>query len=285
MNLPGPLALVTGSAAGFGLLTSVELAQAGFNVFATMRDPARREKLDAAAKAVMVQDRIHVERLDVTDQSSVDECAAKVHERGPLSVLVNNAGYGLGGFAEDVSLDELRAQFETNFFGLVRTTKAFMPRMREARAGTIVNVSSVAGTIGQPGLSSYHASKWAVEGWSESIRHELALFGVRVVLVQPGAFRTDIFERNRRLAKRCDDATSPYFALTQKMAKYVDQEVQTMADPRAVAELIVSIAREENPALRYPIGRDARLAIIAKRFLPARLFLWVVKKRMEQALR
>ncbi|MEZ0228909.1 MAG: SDR family oxidoreductase [Planctomycetota bacterium] len=286
MNLPGPLALVTGSAAGFGLLTSIELAQAGWNVFATMRDPARRDKIDAAAKAALVQDRIHVERLDVTDQASVDACARKVHEHGPLSVLVNNAGYGLGGFVEDVTLDELRAQFETNFFGLVRVTKAFLPKMRESRGGTIVNVSSVAGTIGGPGLSSYHSSKWAVEGWSESLRHELALFGVRVVLVEPGAFKTDIFERNRRVAARCSDPSSPYFAMTQKLTKYVDDEVvKSAADPLDVAQLIVSIARAENPLLRYPIGLDARVTILLKKLLPQRVFLWAVSKTVAAKLR
>lgn len=282
MILPGPLALVTGSAAGFGLLTSVELAKAGWNVFATMRDPARREKLDAAARSALVSDRIQVERLDVTDQASIDACAARVHERGPLSVLVNNAGYGLGGFAEDVTLDELKAQFETNFFGLVRTTKAFLPRMREVGAGTIVNLSSISGVVGSPALSSYHASKWAVEGWSESLRHEVARFGVRVVLVEPGAYRTDIFERSRRMAARSADPSSPYFGLTKKMTAYFEGDVIANAsDPVTVAKLIVEVARSAGPSLRYPVGFDARLTILMRKLLPANLFLWLVAKKLD----
>jgi NAD(P)-dependent dehydrogenase (short-subunit alcohol dehydrogenase family) len=269
-----PVALVTGASSGFGLLSAVELARRGHRVIATMRDPARRERLDQAAAAAGVE--LEVVPLDVTSQESIDDAAARV---GPVDVLVNNAGFGLGGFFEDLAMDELREQFETNFFGLCAVTKAFVGGMRERRRGRIINVSSISGRIGNPGLSAYVASKFAVEGLSEALRVELLPYGVYVVLVEPGTYRTDIFDRNRRIAKRSSDPSSPYAASTEKLTRLVDDLVaKSTADPADVAKVIVRAATVKRPKLRWLVGRDARAEALAKSILPSSTFERIILK-------
>jgi len=269
-------ALVTGAGSGFGLLTAVELARRGFRVVASLRDPGKAERLDAAAQAAGVT--LHKVALDVTDERSF---APALREAGAVDVLVNNAGYGLGGFLEDVTMAELRAQFETNFFGLVALTKEVIPGMRERRRGKIINVSSISGRLAAPGVSAYCSSKFAVEGLSESLRHELSPYGVWVALVEPGTFKTDIFSRNRRVAKRSEDPSSPYHARSQKLDDVVDKILQrSHADPQRVADVIAKVALARRPALRYLVGRDARGEAFAKRFLPFRAVEWGVARYM-----
>jgi NAD(P)-dependent dehydrogenase (short-subunit alcohol dehydrogenase family) len=259
-------ALVTGSSSGFGLLTCVELARRGFRVLATMRNPARSGRLDAAlAEAGQTAETI---QLDVSDAASID---AAVRAAGAVDVLVNNAGYGIVGFAEDLTVDEYREQFETNFFGLVALCKAFIPQMRERRSGRIINVTSLNGHVGVPNLSAYCASKFAVEGFSESLRHELLPHGVFVTCVAPGTFKTDIFDRNKRRAAALDDGTSPHLALAEKLEQFgVDYANRNGADPRAVAVAIARAATARRPALHYFVGVDARLGKTARTVLPMR---------------
>ncbi|HEU5055205.1 MAG TPA: SDR family NAD(P)-dependent oxidoreductase, partial [Kofleriaceae bacterium] len=192
---------------------------------------------------------------------------------GGVDVLVNNAGYGLGGSVEDLSMEELREQFETNFFGLVAVTKRVLPGMRERRHGRIINVSSIAGRVALPGVSAYNASKFAVEGFSESMRHELLPFEVYVSLVEPGTFRTDIFDRNRRIAARASDPSSAWAEMTRKISAIVDSRVEkSTADPRDVARVIADIATAARPRLRYLVGRDAVAQRLIARILPDRLW-------------
>jgi NAD(P)-dependent dehydrogenase (short-subunit alcohol dehydrogenase family) len=158
------VAIVTGASSGIGLLTVVELARQGFHVVATMRDLARRTRLDEAAAFANVKERIEIRRLDVTEFDSHEAFIAEVvRDLGRLDVLVNNAGFSMAGFAEDCSLDELREQFETNFFGVVSMTKAALPVMRKQKSGHVIQVSSIAGRCAHPVLSSYSGSKFAVE--------------------------------------------------------------------------------------------------------------------------
>jgi NAD(P)-dependent dehydrogenase (short-subunit alcohol dehydrogenase family) len=267
------VALVTGAGSGFGLLTAVELARRGFRVFASLRDPARAEKLDEAAQAAGVT--LHKIGLDVTDGRSIQVAVLKA---GAVDVLVNNAGYGLGGYLEDVSMDELRTQFETNFFGLVAVTKAVIPGMRERKRGKIINVSSISGRFASPGVSAYVSSKWAVEGLSESLRHELSGYNVWVTLVEPGTFKTDIFGRNKRIAKAADDPTSPNYASSKKLEATVEKIVARAPDPQKVANVIAKVALAKRPRLRYLVGRDARGQAFAKAVLPFRTVEWVVKR-------
>jgi NAD(P)-dependent dehydrogenase (short-subunit alcohol dehydrogenase family) len=265
----GQIALVTGASSGFGLLTSIELARRGSRVFATMRDLNKAERLDSAAHAAGVA--VEKLALDVARAASVraavDEALARA---GRIDVLVNNAGFGMGGALEELDDAELREQFETNFFGVVAMTKAVLPGMRERRQGRIINVSSIGGLVASPGMSAYCASKFAVEGLSESLRYEVAPFGVSVILVEPGTFKTDIFGPNRRVAKRARDPQSPYYAMNKQMSAFVQKMVaRSTADPMDVARTIAHAATTPRPRLRYLVGRDARAQKIAKTILPS----------------
>ena len=265
MAMPEKIALITGVSSGFGLLTSVELAKAGFGVVATMRDLARRERLDEAAAAAGAE--LDVRRLDVTDFGTlagfVDEV---VRAYGRLDVLINNAGFAVAGFAEDIKLEELRLQFETNFFGAVAMTRAVLPVMRRQRSGHIIQVSSISGLHGSVSVSSYSASKHALEGWSESLRMEVNALGIKVVLVEPGSFQTDIWTRGAVMGKEVTKDTSPNFQRSLRMRETIKKIPK--ADPTAVAQLIVRIAQDPDPKLRYLIGRDARIQLAMKRILP-----------------
>jgi len=265
--MPEKIALVTGASSGFGLLTSIELAKAGFRVVATMRDLARRERLDQAVAAAGVAAKVDVRALDVTTfetmQGFVDRVVA---DYGRLDVLVNNAGFAVAGFAEDIKLDELRLQFETNFFGAVAMTKAVLPTMRRQRSGHIIQVSSIVGLQGAVTVSSYSASKHALEGWSESLRLELDSLGIKVVLVEPGSFQTDIWTRGAVMGEQATKQTSPNIQRSLRMRSVVEKLPK--ADPIAVARLIVAIAQNPNPRLRYLAGRDAKFQLAMKRILP-----------------
>ena len=266
------VALVTGASSGFGLLAAVELARRGLRVFASMREPVRADRLRSALDEASLG--AEIVRLDVTRPDHIEQAVSSIEEvAGGVDVLVNNAGYGLGGSVEDIAMEELREQFETNFFGLVALSKRVLPGMRERRRGRIINVSSIAGRVALPGAAAYSASKFAVEGFSESLRHELLPFEVYVSLVEPGTFRTDIFDRNRRIAARAADPSSAWAEMTRKISAVVDGRVEkSTADPRAVALVIAEIATAARPRLRYMVGRDAVAQKLLSRILPDRLW-------------
>jgi len=265
--MPEKIAVITGASSGFGLLTSVELAKAGFRVVASMRDLGRREKLDQAAAAAGVAGSIDVRALDVCTFEMIPAfIEAVVRDYGRIDVLVNNAGFVVAGFAEDIQLDELRLQFETNFFGAVAMTKAVLPTLRQQRSGHIIQVSSIVGLHGSITVSSYSASKHALEGWSESLRMELNSLGIKVVLVEPGAFATDIWTRGARMGQQASQQTSPNLQRSLRVRSAFEKLPK--ADPIAVARLIVKIAGDPNPKLRYLIGRDAKIQLAMKRILP-----------------
>lgn len=265
------IAIVTGSSSGFGLLTSVELAKAGYRVVATMRDPGRRGKLDQAAAAAGIADKIDVRELDVTHFTDIAPfVGAVLHDYGRIDVLVNNAGFAVAGFAEDVRLEELRLQFETNFFGAVAMTKAVLPAMRKQRSGHIIQISSIGGFQGSITVSSYSASKHALEGWSESLRLEVNSLGIKVALVEPGAFETGIWTQGAHMAEDAKKDTSPNLQRSLRMREVIRKIPK--ADPIAVARTIVAIAQDPNPKLRYLVGRDAKIQLALKRILPWKMF-------------
>ena len=271
-------ALVTGASSGFGLLAAVELARQGFLVFGTMRNPTKRQALDAACLAAKVH--VQVLPLDVTQQSSIDACIAAVkRSAGQLDVLVNNAGIALGGYFEDQRDAEVREQFETNVFGLMAMTRATLPLMRARGSGRIVNVSSMGGRVGTPGLAPYCATKFAVEGFSEALHHELSCEGIDVTLVEPGTFPTDIFFGNRRTAIDAENE-GPRRArfVSGERAMYEDMQKRN-PNPKVVGEAIALASTEKNPKLRYPVGSDAQVATFAMRLLPARLWHYLVGSR------
>lgn len=273
--MAGSVALVTGCSSGFGLLASVTLARHGLDVVATMRDPGKRGRLDEAMARAGA--RCEVVALDVTDEGSIREAFATVaRERGPVELLVNNAGYGCGGFAHDLSMQELRAQLETNFFGAVACAKAVLPAMIARRSGRIINVSSIGGLLALPVMSAYSASKFAIEAWSESLRIEAMPFGVWVSLIEPGTFKTDIFDGNRRVAAAGRDPGTPYLRMSERMEQMVDQMLsKNRQDPQWVADAILEAATTARPRLRYLVGTDAKLQALLKRFVP-----WSVIERI-----
>jgi NAD(P)-dependent dehydrogenase (short-subunit alcohol dehydrogenase family) len=276
------IAVVTGSSSGIGMLTAMELALNGYRVVATMRNLETRTRLEQAAQKAGVHDRLDLRRLDITEFDSLPRVVeAIVQDYGRIDVLVNNAGFSVAGFAEDMTLNELRHQLETNFFGNVAMTKAALPVMRAQKSGHIITVTSVAGRLGQPMLSAYSASKYALEGWSESLRIETHSLGIRVALVEPGAFDTDIWERNVVIAKGSLDPASPNKERSQRFAEFVKGSAKHRRDARVVAKLIVRIAQDSNPKLRYLIGGDARLQIWLKRIVPWRRYERIVAKAVK----
>jgi len=271
MNGNQPTALITGTSSGFGLLAAVELARRGYRVAATMRDVSRNNLLlEAAAQAGAIEN-IHCLQVDVTDASSIQLAVQTVWQTyGRLDVLVNNAGYALGGFTEEIAMEAWRQQLETNVFGTIAVTKAALPLMREAGRGTIINISSVSGRFALPAFAPYATSKFAIEGFSEALRLEMRPFGVRVVLVEPGPYRTDIWAKG--FAGFAAKENSPYKAELEAILRYARRTAEASPDPVEVAQLIARIAEHPQPKLRYPIGRQAALMLWLKERLPWR---WV----------
>jgi NAD(P)-dependent dehydrogenase (short-subunit alcohol dehydrogenase family) len=276
------VAVVTGSSSGFGLLTVVELVKAGFFVVATMRQLDRRTRLDEALarSGKDSSSRVEVRQLDVTDFERIPAVMADIARvHGRIDVLVNNAGFGVGGFAEDVLLEGLRMQLETNFFGQVAVTKAVLPTMRAQRSGHIIMVSSILGLIGQPMVSSYCASKHALEGWAEALRIEVRSLGIKVVLVEPGAYKTDIWTRNVMVSRGSTDESSPNKDRSRRYVEGVKESQREMADPAEVAQLIAHIAQDSNPRLRYRAGKDAKMGYFMRALLPWNIWEGMVEKR------
>jgi len=240
-------------------------------VVASMRDLGRRQRLDEAAAAAGMTNKLDVRRLDITEFDRVPEFIAQLDGNyGRLDVLVNNAGFAMAGFAEDLLLEELRQQFETNFFGSVAVAKAVLPIMRRQRSGHIIMVSSIGGRISAPVIGAYDSSKFALEGWSESLRIETRSLGIRVVLVEPGSYQTDIWERNVRLGSAAVDRSSPNHERADRFSEMVKKVHK--ADPLPVAKLITRIAQVPNPRLRYRVGFDSHLQFWLHTLLPWKMY-------------
>jgi NAD(P)-dependent dehydrogenase (short-subunit alcohol dehydrogenase family) len=261
-------ALITGASSGFGLLTTVTLARCGWRVLATMRDLNRRRLLEDAACSAGVLDSIEIHALDVTSADQICAIVNLIEQRQtPLHAVLNNAGFAVPGFAEDVSDAELHDQFETNFFGTAAVTRAILPQMRRQGFGHIVMLSSISGRSGFPGVGSYVASKFALEGWTETLRFELKALGIHVVLIEPGSFETDIWTRNAKISARTQDPNAPNAA---RVARWRDQLERNnkKGNPQIIADRIAAILENPNPKLRYVIGRDAKIALIMRTILP-----------------
>lgn len=264
--MSSPVALVTGASSGIGRHTVLGLLDAGFTVHGAARRTDRMTDLGDRGAQVLA--------MDLTDDASLVAGVEDVLARsGRLDVLVNNAGYGSFGALEDVPLEEGRRQFDVNVFGLARLTQLVLPHMRAAGRGRIINVSSIGGTIYEPLGSWYHATKFAVEGMSDSLRVELAPFGLDVVLVQPGPVRTE-WNAIARATLRATSGTSAYrrhVATVDRVLERADRP-GVGAEPEAVAATIVRAATAARPRTRYPVGRGARTVIAARRVLPDRVF-------------
>ena len=273
------VAVVTGSSTGIGFETSLTLARNGFHTYATMRnlEGEKSKPLTEVAKNENLQ--LQVIELDVNNDKSVaDAIRTIVDERKRIDVLINNAGYALGGALEDSSVDEIKAQFETNFFGSVRAMKAVLPVMRKQGAGKIVNITSMGGRISIPLSSSYHGSKFALEGLSESIQYELEPFGIKVILIEPGAVGSN-FWRNIKIAKSSSDSDSPYSQFGNKILKAFKVMEQNVISPSVVAKTILDAVTSDNPQLRYVVGEDAAKTIEARKNMPDKEFGELIKKQ------
>ena len=252
--------LITGTSSGLGLETAVELAGRGWHVVASMRDPGRRAALDARAREAGLGP-LDVVRLDVTDGDSVKVAVEETLELtgGRLDALVSNAGTASGGAFEDTDEAEWQRVLDTNLMGSLRLTRQVLPVMRGQRAGRLVLVSSDSARYGNPGLSLYCASKWALEGWAESLAYEVESFGVRVVLVEPGNYDTAIWATTPRIVP----PGSPYTGMLQAVERYVEQEhLPRSRDPREVARAIARSLESRRPPFRVTVGPDAKLATV-----------------------
>jgi NAD(P)-dependent dehydrogenase (short-subunit alcohol dehydrogenase family) len=258
------VAIVTGSSTGIGYETSIALARDGFLTYATMRNLNKAEGIKSASNKENLP--IRTKQLDVTDDMSVKNAVQTISSEtgGRIDVLVNNAGYVLGGAFEDLAMDEIKTQYETNFFGLIRTTQAVLPIMREQKSGIIVNISSGAGRFGYPGHSAYISTKFAVEGLSESISYELEPFGIKVVIVEPGVIRTNIVN-TMVVARKSQDPNSAYSPMMQKMANTFEVLMKNSSSPDLVANVVLKAVKDKNPNLRYLAGNDVEQWLGAKR--------------------
>lgn len=264
--------LVTGTSTGLGLETAVYLAERGFRVYASMRDLGRRTKLDAEAARRNVP--LDVLRLDVTDQASIDEAVRQVREQsGGIYGLVNNAGVGLGGYFEDLLDEEIRHVFDVNLFGAMAVTRAALPYLRAAGQGRIVMMSSVAGRVGTLGVSPYCASKFALEGFGESLAQEVEPFGIRVALVAPGVVKNEFFGIHRAIGRRALDPNSPYSRWFRAADQLAERVVET-APTRSVdvARAVYHALAAPRPRLHYVVGWRPSLAVLLRRYLPEPLF-------------
>ena len=275
------VALVTGSSSGIGFETALLLARSGFHTYASVRNLKKSKNLtEMAIKEKLPLQIVH---LDVNDDGSVKEAIDKImEEKNRIDVLVNNAGYGLFGSLEDMTIDEIKAQFETNLFGVIRVTQHVLPTMRLRNSGgIIVNVSSVGGRMSVPVLSAYNSTKFALEGLSESMSYELEPFRIRVVIIEPGFIKTNIMNSSI-LAKKSLDPNSPYFSLTQKVANYFKSMVNnpSSSQPEEVAKTILKAITSENPQLRYTVGNDAATIIQAKKTMSDAEFGDLIKQQL-----
>ena len=268
--------LITGCSSGIGRAAALEAASRGHRVFASARD---RNSLSELAS----RPGIEALAVDVTDPPSIRAAvAAALEKAGRLDALVNNAGYAQYGAAEDVTPEEWRRQFDVNFFGAIEATRAALPAMREARRGTIVNVSSVAGKVSIPFASPYCASKHALEAFSDALRLEVAPFGIRVVVVEAGPIQTRFAERARAGVARMLGSPGPYSPFYRNAERAMDTDFQAGSlPPEAVARVIVAAIESPRPKIRYRVTRMAKLLIPLRRILPDRLF----DLRMKKALR
>ena len=251
--------LVTGSSSGIGFETALLLARSGFHTYASIRNLEKFQNITEIANTENLP--LRVVQLDLNDDRSVKDAIGKIvaEENGRIDVLVNNAGYGLFSPIEDVTLDQVKEQFETNFFGVVRVTKEVLPIMRKQRKGTIVNVSSVDGKVGIPLNPAYIASNFALEGLSESMRYELKEFGVNIVIIEPGVIKTNIVENLKTAAGTRSILESPYTDLIERSSNAFGKMMDNNSSPpKLVAEAILNAITSKDPEIRYVVGDDAK---------------------------
>ncbi|QFT90401.1 3-oxoacyl-[acyl-carrier-protein] reductase FabG [Bacillus sp. THAF10] len=274
--------IITGASGGFGKVFTKMFLQAGYHVIATIRDTAKKNLVLSGITTEESQ-HLSIQMLDVTDRTSVQQFEKFVQSLDSVDVLINNAGFAVAGFAEELTDGEYLLQFETNLFGVTRITNIVLPIMRRQQQGRIINISSISGLVGFPGLSPYVASKHALEGYSESLRLELKPFGIDVVLVEPGSFQTNIWSSGTHMSPRAGQQQSPYYQTFQQLNLRIQKDSKNYGNPEEVGKLVLNIARSKNtPALRYTIGKGVKLTLFLKHLLPWKLWEKLVLKQLSK---
>lgn len=259
------VALITGCSSGIGYETALTLARNGFCTYAGVRNTKNSDILEKKIAKEKLD--LNILQLDVNDKSSIENAVNQIKtEEKRIDVLINNAGYGLVGFFEELRLDEIRSQFETNFFGVLTVTKKIIPLMREQKSGTIINISSGAGQVGFPGISAYVSTKFAIEGFSESLMYELFPFGIRVIIIEPGVIKTNFFH-NCIVSEKSSKKSSSYSNSLNKIQKNIELMQEHATPPVEVAKVILQALKTDEPKQRYVVGNDAAMILEAKKSL------------------
>jgi short-subunit dehydrogenase len=261
--------LITGSSTGIGRSTVFAFQKAGWNVIATMRTPEKEKEFGLLKN-------VHIFKLDVTDSKTIQSAISEgISKFGSIDAIVNNAGYGLTGPFEGTSPEQIQRQFNTNVFGLMAVVKAILPHFREKKSGTIINVASMGGRITFPLYSIYHGTKWAVEGFSESLRFELEPLGIKIKIIEPGAIKTDFYDRS--VDTTLDKSPEIYKNFSEKAFKKMNAAGEKGASPDLVAKTILKAASDKSSKLRYPVGSDAKSLTFLRRFLTDSMYAKIVR--------
>jgi short-subunit dehydrogenase len=269
--------LVTGCSSGIGYATCLVFARNNFTTYGSVRELSKAERIQEITNKEKLP--LKIIRLDVNEDESIRIAIQKIiSDSGRIDILINNAGYGLFGPIEEISIKEIKEQFETNFFGTIRLIKAIVPIMRKQRNGTIVNISSMVGRFGVPLNAAYVSSKFALEGLSESISFELDEFGIKVILVEPGVIQTDFFQN---LKIKGNDTKSPYYKLMDKRIAFLKAAMKnSVSSSDQVANTILHAVNSRDPDMRYIIGNDATNSIHMRNSLSDREFMKWIKDGM-----
>ena len=269
--------LVTGCSSGIGYATCLMFARNNFATYGSVRDLSKAERIQEITNKEKLP--LKIIRLDVNEDESIRIAIQKIiSDSGGIDILINNAGYGMFGPIEEISVKEIKEQFETNFFGTIRLIKAIVPIMRKQRNGTIVNISSMVGRFGVPLNAAYVSSKFALEGLSESISFELEEFGIKVIVVEPGVIQTDFFHN---LKVRGNDTKSPYYKLMDKRIAFLKAAMKnSVSSSDQVANTILHAVNSRDPDMRYVIGNDATNSIHMRNTLSDREFMKWIKDGM-----
>lgn len=269
--------LITGASSGIGKATAIYFAQRGWNVAATMRTPEREQEL-------VKYPNIKLFRLDVTNEESIALAITDaIKNFGQVDVLLNNAGYGGVGVFEAATKEQIQQQFDTNVFGLMNTIRAILPYFRERRSGTIINITSVGGIITFPTYSIYHASKWAVEGFAEALQFELRPFNIRVKNIEPGAIKTDFYDRSQVLFAK--EGLTDYNAYETITVANTQEAGANAPGSEVVAKAVWKAATDSSYRLRYPAGVQASILLFVRRIFPFRLFRSMVRMVVEKGFK
>ena len=268
--------VITGTSSGIGFETALAFAREGYYTYATMRDTSNGDRIKETSQKENLK--INVLELDVDKEDSVKIAIKQIlDQKQRIDVLVNNAGWGIWGCVEDVSIDEFKAQFETNFFGMIRLIQEVGPTMRKKGSGTIVNISSYAGRIGFPVSPAYSSSKFAIEGLSESLRLEMAPFGINVIIIEPGIVNTNFF-KPMKIAKKSESGIA-YKAITDEIILRIMNKAKLGIHPKEVAKIILEVVKTDKPLPRYYVGDDAAKFLEARRSKTDVEFESYIKKR------